>query len=51
MRASSKHNGEADKQLISLIAIKGQKVQNGCLQVSTLPDLSTSSHGTSELTV
>lgn len=51
MRVSSKHNGEADKQLISLIAIKGQKVQTGCLKVSTLKDLSTSSHGASELTV
>lgn len=41
MWASSKHNREEDKQLISLIAIKGQKVQARCLEESTLPDFLT----------
>lgn len=51
MWASSKHNRDADKQLISLITIKGQKVQMGCLAVSTLPEFFTSRYDTSELTV
>lgn len=49
--ASSKHNREVDKQLISLIAIKGQKVQTSCLEESTSPDFLANRSGANEVTV
>jgi hypothetical protein len=51
MWASSKHNGEVDKQLTSLIAIKGQKVRASCLEKSTLPDRLTNRYGANKVTV